>query len=339
MAFGFFGGFILGFLGTALPRMLGSAKLTWIELGLLFAIHLAMVAALALACIPTGDWLALALWILVLICLGRRFFQRTDVPPPGFVLVALSLLCAIMGTALALIQNRLEDQYFWISLRPLLQFQAFILLPILGVGGFFLPRFFNLASRQDFAESRSPLPDWTRQMLLALVTGLLICGTFIWEAAGHGRLASAVRSVLSVVYLYWQVPFYRSKIRGSSLAMALRVAFLLLPAGLMSAAMLPAFRVAWLHLTLIGGFSIFTLCVATRVVFGHSGLQRLLSGRLRWFTIAVFLMLAGMVTRISGDFSTRILPSHYSYGGLMWATGLLIWGAAVLPSIRFSDPD
>ena len=78
-------------------------------------------------------------WLLLLLAmlaasLVWRVRKRTDLPPPGFVLVGLAFLSAAAGTMLALLQNRLEGYYFWLALRPLLQFHGFILLPILGAG-------------------------------------------------------------------------------------------------------------------------------------------------------------------------------------------------------------
>jgi uncharacterized protein involved in response to NO len=336
---GFFGAFMVGFLGTALPRMLSSPRFTGPEVGLLFALHATLIVAHALARTAAGDALFLALLGVLMISLGLRVLQREDVPPPGFVLVGLAFLCGAGGTVLALMQERLEDRFFWLYLRPLLQFHGFILLPILGVGGFILPRFFGLPNRHDFPESRTPPPGWTRQALWALVVGVAILVTFVIEAKGMPRLGSGLRFLVSAGYLYWQVPFFRSTVRKSSLAFALRIALLLLPVGFLAVAVFPMHRVALLHVTLVGGFSVLTLCVATRVVFGHSGQPAAFTARLRWLTVAVVLMLAGMVTRISGDYWPKILVTHYSYGAVLWAAGLLLWGIRVLPSVRRSDPD
>jgi uncharacterized protein involved in response to NO len=339
MTQGFFGAFMVGFLGTALPRMLSAPRLSGLEVGLLFGLHSALIVAHAFARTLIGDALFLLLLGALAVSLGLRLLRRNDVPPPGFVLVGLAFLCGAAGTVLALLQDRLEDRFFWLYLRPLLQFHGFILLPILGVGGFILPRFFGLDSRHDFPESRTPPPGWMREALLALAVGAAILISFAIEADGMPRAGSALRFLVSAGYLYWQVPFFRSKVRNSSLALALRIAFLLLPAGFLAVTIFPAYRVALLHLTLIGGFSVLTLCVATRVVFGHSGQQAVLSSRLRWLTLAVALMLVGMVTRISGDYWPKILITHYIYGALLWAGGLLLWAVRVLPGVGRPDPD
>jgi uncharacterized protein involved in response to NO len=139
--------------------------------------------------------------------------------------------------------------------------------------------------------------------------------------------------------LYHQVPFLRSTVRGSSLARVLQLALMLVPGGFLAMAMVGAHRVALLHLVLIGGFGLLTLVVATRVVFGHSGQRARLTGRLPWMTVAALFMLAGMATRISGDYWLKILPTHYTYGALLWGAGLLLWAVRVLPHVRRPDAE
>ena len=57
------------------------------------------------------------------------------------------------------------------NLQHLLSYQAFILLPILGVGTFLLPRFFDLPNLNEFPESRTPPPGWARKAMGAFSPG------------------------------------------------------------------------------------------------------------------------------------------------------------------------
>src|SRR5256885_1328117 len=47
MAWGFLGGFIFGFLGTAMPRMLSAKPLSMLETTVLVLLHIAMVGSFA----------------------------------------------------------------------------------------------------------------------------------------------------------------------------------------------------------------------------------------------------------------------------------------------------
>jgi uncharacterized protein involved in response to NO len=339
MAFGFFGGFILGFLGTAMPRMLSTNPLRLREAFSLLFLHLAMVGAFLAGNIVLGDILFLALLCLFAICMVPRACQRKDNPPPGFVLVGLTVASVATGAVLAIIEHYSELDLFWIALERLLCYQAFVLLPILGIGPFLLPRFFGQPTPHDFPEALTPNAPWLRKAALALSAGALILGSFLIEASGWFRIAYALRFATTLAYFLIEMPFHRGPAHSNALGASIRISLAGILAGFLAICLLPAYRVALLHLTLIGGFAVITLTVATRVLFGHSGNLALLRGRNRWLLIAVGMMLFGMATRISGDFWLKILPSHYIYGALLWIAGVCIWSYYALPKIFTRDID
>src|SRR5262245_44552559 len=95
MAYVLFGGFVFGFLGTAMPRMLSAPALGARNVLLLLALHLAMVGAFLFQKMFLGDCLFLALLLLFLSLMALRVRQRKDSPPPGFILVGLAFLCVL----------------------------------------------------------------------------------------------------------------------------------------------------------------------------------------------------------------------------------------------------
>lgn len=339
MAHGFLGGFILGFLGTALPRMLSAPRLKPLELMGLYGVYLAMVIAHGAGKTFVGDVLFLVLSLGFVGAVGiLRFIKGNDLPPPGFVLAGLALACAMAGAILALLPRDEETSFFRIALQPLLFYQGFILLPVLGVGSFLLPRFFQLPNQHDFPESRTPSPEWLRKAGIAFGVGGLIIASFLIEAAGYKRMGACLRLLIAAAYLFHELPIHRSSIRKNALATSIRIALFSILAGILLIVFIPAYRVALLHLTLVGGMGVLTITVATRVVFGHSGNQPLLQQRNRWLIVSVILMLTGMATRISGDFWPKIQVSHYEYGAGLWLTGMLIWAWHVLPKVAIRDP-
>ncbi len=339
MAYGFFGAFILGFLGTAMPRMLSAKRFGVTNVGLLFAIYLAMCVSYACGKVVFGDGLLLALLVVFLTLALSRARARKDTPPPGFVLVGLAWLCVGIGAVLAIIADRTELDLFWVSLQRLLSSQGFVLLPILGIGPFLLPRFFGMESAHDFPEMLKPSPQWKRKALFALVTGLLIIASFIIEANAKFQLAYALRFLITTLYLALEFPFRRAPKFGSALGASLWLSFIALVAGFFCVAIFPSFRVSLLHLTLVGGFAVITFVVATRVVFGHSGNIAKLKQSNWWLLISVALMLFAMATRISGDFVPKIMATHYSYGAVVWVVAVLIWSFKVLPKVRQAEKD
>jgi len=334
MAYGLFGGFIIGFLGTAMPRLLSAPPLGIRNVLLLLGLHLASVLSFFGQKIFWGDCCFLSLLLLFITLMLLRVRYRQDTPPPGFALVALAFLCVLAGAILSLFEPRMEESgAYWISLQRRLSYQGFVLLPILGIGPFLLPRFFGLSSPHDFAEALKPSGEWKKKAALALVVGLLIVGSFFIESGGAIRAAHTVRFASIFVYLLLEFPFSRAPGFTNALGASLRIAFAALVSGFVLIALFPQFRVGLLHLTLIGGFAVITLTVATRVLFGHSGNLEKLKDKNRWLLVAVGLMLFAMATRISGDFWPKIMASHYIYGALLWIAGVLLWSAYALPKV------
>jgi uncharacterized protein involved in response to NO len=271
--------------------------------------------------------------------MSARLWRRRDVPPPSFILVALAVVCAMSGALLSIWTQYQEDAFVAAAWQRLLIYQGFMLFPILGVGAFLLPRFFGMATRQEFPESRTPPPGWLKKFWSALAVGLVIMVSFALEAMGWVRAGPALRLLATAWYLVWEVPFYKlGETRGPS-ARILQIAFSLLLIGFLAIGLRPEYRVSLLHLTLIGGFAVITLVVATRVVYGHSGNAALLGQSNRWLWVSVAVILLAMTTRISGDFWPKVLASHYSYGAGGWIIGLLVWAGYVLPKVLRPDPD
>jgi uncharacterized protein involved in response to NO len=338
MACGFFGGFIVGFLGTALPRMLSSFPLTAGEALLSLGLYLSMVAAFLRSKIVLGDEVFLA-W-LGLFALGGvvRFCRRKDTPPPGFLLVLMGLLCAAAGAILALADSDSDEAHFT-GLQHLLSYQGFVLFPILGVGAFILPRFFGKPSSHDMLEMRHPTAGWWRKAGAAMAVAVAILLSFFVEAAGWHRVGPAIRFAAVAGYIALEIPVFRASAVRNAFSGALQVAFVLLLAGFAGAVIYPAYRVALLHLTLVGGFAAITFAVATRVIFGHSGHLALMSRPNPWLWVALETMWIAMITRISGDFLPKIRISHYAYGAMVWIIGGSIWAWKTMGKIALKDAE
>ncbi len=339
MTAGFFGGFIFGFLGTALPRMMSARPFRWFETLPLLGLHAAVVVANAMNKFIWADALMLTLLAGFAICAGSRMATRKDTPPPGFVLVAMSVLCLTAGTVLGVL-GHLNDMEPWqVNLQKLLSTQGFVLLPILGIGPFILPRFFGMPSAHDFPEMLRPSREWTRKALLALLAGGMVITSFFAESRGWVRTAHAARFVVVLTYVLKEFPFASAPGAKNALGFTLRVAVVTLLSGFAAVAAFPEFRAALLHLSLMGGFALITFIVASRVVMGHSGQIEKLKERNRWLRWVVGLILFAMLTRISGDFWPKIMISHYNYGAVVWALAAGWWAWKILPNVRWTEPE
>ena len=202
MVQGFFAGFMFGFLGTSMPRLLGVAPLRAVEAFGLLGLYVADVAAQTAGQLVLGDALfalELALWSALL---KGRCHAKCDLPPPTFVLVGLAFGCGFAGAALHLAARRWEFPPELELLTRLLSYHAFVLLCVLGAGGFLLPRFLGLGLRREFPTSSTETPEWRDAAQFARATGAIILATYLLEATGWPRVAVTLRASVTVSYLW-----------------------------------------------------------------------------------------------------------------------------------------
>jgi len=339
MVEGFFAAFIYGFALTALPRMMDSSQRSAFGTFLLAGVFI--VTQIMLSHGP-GWWgnvlflLGLIIFSLLLLMHARH---RECLPPPGFVLLVPAVLCAIVGSILYLIDWGEEASGFVLQMRSLLLFQAWPLLPFLGVSPFFLPKFVQCPSKHDLPDSQSPTLEWALCVGSAVVLFLGVLVSMVLEASGLSRTGLIVRGCFIGWYLLKELPRPLLFFKGDKLIKCLSFCLWALPLAYLFAGLLPAYRVAWVHWSLVGGLSALTLMVATRVMMGHSGKMHLLRKKSAWVLVMVVLIWIGMVSRVSGDIWPKIMKSHYIYGAICWGAAVIIWMIKVLPCAFQQDTD
>lgn len=338
MTEGFLACFVFGFLGTAVPRLIGAPGFTVVEAGSLAALLVA-ASALHTAGHPLwGDQMFLLAMLCLVASLGIRAIVRRDLPPPSFALAAMGLLSALAGATLFIFGPLAGLPPWHDSLARLLLYQGFLLLPVMGVGAFLLPRFFDLPNRQDFPEALAPPPGWTAGAAAALAAGATVLASFAIETLGHRAAANLLRLAAAAGFILWQLPLHRARPTGT-ISRCAATAIVLLLCAFAAGAFAPPPAVAWAHLLFIGGFGILTVAVATRVVLGHGGASHLFRGRVRSLRAFTILAIIALATRISADFLPEIRLTHLAYAALAWILGIAIWAAAVLPRTAAPDHD
>ena len=335
---GFLAGFVIGFLGTALPRLLSAPPLRRAELGTLLALYL-LAAGLHIGEQPrAGDLAFIALMLCFAACMVARVRHRAELPPPGFVLVAFGFLSGLSGPVLWLCGLQAWASGTVMVFGALLLNQAFVLFPLLGIGTFLLPRFLRLENVRTIEEERTASSGWWLRAAFSGATGLALLGSFWMEASNPATPAAAwLRASASIAYLAAMVPFHRQSGPLRTAPLTAQLALLALAAGLIFPLFWPIQRVAGLHIVFLGGFSLITFTVATRVVLGHSGNEALFESRLPSLQIAMLLLLAGTVLRTVGDFSPA-RPHWLNAASYLWMLAAGVWGFAVLPKVRTADP-
>ncbi len=309
----FGGAFVLGFLGTAGPRMASAPKLTPVELLWLFALHLAGAWCHLSLHHWWGDVLFITLLASLLVCLVARVARfRKEAPPPQLLLAVTGLGCGIAGAALLLSPTTLLDLNR-LRLANLLLYQGLLLPPVLGIGSFVFPRMLG----GDFGQAK-PLG-----LVRALVTSVLLVASFQIEAEGHTLVGYGVRTIAAVGYLLIEVKWINA--RKGSLTTGLFWSLLLGALGLILAPLHYAQHVSIEHLLYIGGFGMLMLIVGSRVLFGHSGDLEGFFLRSKWVRFLVFLGVLAATTRAVPAVAPSTTVSHHIYASITWAVLAVCW--------------
>ena len=333
---GLMGSFIVGFLGTAGPRLLDARPLRAIEVSILLVLQIAS-ASLHLAQNQTvGDILFLVLLLSFAGMMATRARRAHDLPPPHFALVLFGLLNAIAGIFLITASKSMSNGAFANQLGNLMLNEGFVLFPILGVGAFFFPKLLGGATPEP-SDLRIAATLWRKRAAIAVLAGMAVWFSFVMEALGWIRTSAIVRSLTTLLYFIGQGHLLEKPSGPPFLSQCFRLGAALLVAGLFLPAILPGYRVAHLHLIFIGGFTIILFTVSTRVILGHSGQSHLFHKRLPFLIIALSLLVLAMLTRVSADFVLPERNSHLVYAALIWLLAAGVWMAVLGPKLRLSE--
>jgi uncharacterized protein involved in response to NO len=335
---GLMGSFIIGFLGTAGPRLLDAQPFSAMETTTLLTLQVLSAMLHLSQQRDLGDTIFLVMLILFLGFVATRARNRRDLPPPNFVLVVLGFVNAIVGIFFIIAARNVSNGVFLNQLGALLLNQGFVLFPILGVGTFFFPKLLGGAKPKP-ADLQIAISLWIKRALIAALTGLVIWISFVLEALDWTRSAAVVRGLAALSYFTFQGHLFEKSTGPPFLAHCFRVGAGLLVLALFSPALFPTYRVANLHLAFIGGFTIILFTVSTRVILGHSGHAHLFQRRLRFLIAALVLLIVAMLTRVGADFFPPERNSHLVYAALIWLVAAAIWAWALVPKLFLSEED
>ena len=332
---GLMGSFIIGFLGTAGPRLLDASPLNTKETSGLLGLQIVSAFLHLTQRQTAGDIVFLTLLLLFIGMMAQRAKARNDLPPPQFVLVLFGFLNAMAGIFLITAAKSFTDRSFANQLGSLMLNEGFVLCPILGVGAFFFPKLLG-GAKPEPSDLRIATALWIKRAVIAVLTALTIWISFVLEALGWIRVAAVVRGLTTLIYLVRQGHLLEKPSGPPFLARCFRLGGLLLVAGLFLPVILPGYRVASMHLIFIGGFSVILFTVSTRVVIGHAGQSHLFRKRLRFLMSALALLIIAMVARVGADF-VAARNSHLVYAALIWLLAAIIWLVALGPKFSLSE--
>jgi len=333
---GFLMSFIFGFLTTMLPKVMGVRPLGPLAYAA-FPICLIAIAISALAGAPAlAQGFHLALLANFLAFAIARFPQRKQQPPPPFVFIAAALGADVIGTVLKL--GAVLGYFGGPAFRAgaLLQYQAFPLLLILGVGGFLLPKLFAQGPIDPRALAAGA-PSLRGQLALCLALlasyGVEIGGLFTEGTAGL-RIAYALRAAVFAWFMAKEIRIQKTPGKLPPYLRAARISLWVMAVGLVMPILRPQYMLAWEHVIFLSGFMRLTLSIAIRVLASHAGRMEVLGLHARPVRIYGMLIVLSMMTRIA----TEIWPARHAFH-LAVAAGLALfairmWARLFLPLVR-----
>jgi len=336
--YGFMGCFVIGFLGTAVPRFTDSRYLRlWEILVLMVTSTWTMVNVLREDYLGAHTGFFVSILFLAL-CLVPRFLKRQSQPPVTFVFIPFAILAALAGSGLSMAIRlgfhwRLTDVN---TVASNLIFQGFIIFLLMGIGGFLIRSILGwLAPLPEDPGEKPVVPMTTRQAIAVHgLCALVIFLSFWFEVFVSRPWGAGIRAALVTAEAVWQMKIHRNPTSGKLGARCLQLALWLLLAGLWGDAVIsshyPRYRLAFLHLCFVGGFSMSAFAVASRVVFSHARLNEFLRGSYKPLTVAQVFLFIGLLSRFGADFTEKGYDRHLFYAALSWVCGLLIWCAWVL---------
>lgn len=310
--------FVVGFLGTAGPRMATAPKLTPLELFWLFALHQACGISHLTLHMAWGDMFFIALLGSLLLCLVIRVVKfRKEAPPPQLLLALTGLICGITGASFLLSNATLLDPQR-LRLANLLLYQGLLLPPVLGIGAFVFPRMLG----GDFGDPKTAAQSRTK-LIRAVMAAVLLIVSFILESSGQIILGYALRALVAAVYLLMEVRWKTAQ--SGSLTTGLFWSLILGWLGLALAGFFYTQHVSVEHLLYIGGFGMLMLIVGSRVLFGHSGDLDGFFVKSKWVRFLVFLGVLAAITRATPAWVPSTTISHHIYAAVTWGLLALFW--------------
>lgn len=341
--------FIVGFLLTALPRFSAAPPASARELAAVLGLVAVQAVGVATGRWPLAEGALTGLLVFLGIFAGRRFLRKRSgaapapSPPMEFVWVPIALLHGLLGAVL-LIGGQIGAWPAWTLAvgRPMMQ-QGFLLGVVLGVGGFMAPRLMGRAlllstapgmTAERFRQRRR------RRILLHLAAGAGLLASFLLEGAERVVAAYGLRALLVTAELCWTTRFVKPPAVTDGYVQLVWLSLWMVVLGLWGACLAPAHRVAALHLTFLGGFSLMTFAVATMVVLSHAGEGEHLRRPLWVLRVTAAGVACAIVGRLIADAQPEAYFRWLAAASVCWVIAGVSWIAFILPRVlRPAAPD
>jgi hypothetical protein len=272
---------------------------------------------------------AASLLVLVIAFAGRLARARAD-RPTEVIFVGFGLLLGLIGAFRQVLTGQAE------VLAGRLLSLGLVLSLVLGLGGLLVPAFTGMPAPLAIP-GLSGAHERPRRLALYAVVIAALAAAFVAETLGRDPLGAILRAAAATVMIVWVWKLVRPPARRDAPAWAMWSSGWLVLVGLWLAALLPRFTLRALHVVFIGGFSLLTFGIGTRVVVAH-GQYPLSDERkvLPWSVTAVLAV--ALLARLAAEWMPARAPFFLSASGLLWIAAWLTWALRGLPRIVGPKP-
>lgn len=317
--------FVIGFLGTMLPKVHGVPPLGHVQF-FLFVLPLAGLNVAALAgWQATAQLLHLGVLANLFAFMLLRWPRRSGNPPPFFLFIALGLAADLAGTLLKLAVLSGGGLPGTARMASLLQYQAFPLMLVLGVGGFLLPKILVHAP----VDPRIPPAPGPGILLMLTAAGVFLAGyvveAFLPVHPASARLGAAMRAVVWAWFLFGHVGLHRRGPRLPAYLAGARWSLLAIGLGMALQALFPRYLLAWEHVVFVTGILWLTLSIAVRVVTSHGGTLAMADARRGTVIAYGWLLVLAAGLRVAADLWMTSRSLQLATAGVVAVAALLLW--------------
>lgn len=332
---------VSGFLLTALPRFTGTPLPSVQFVSFVLGLYLVALAGFALGSPGLVCLFALGGLVATLAFARKRMKESmTELPAYLRAFLPAGLGAAVLGWLLILIglfiENYLQKAFPELAAAPYtaagrtLLFYYSISFIVLGAGS----RIAVTIQASDHADKN----NWRRsleenQSEPLMVTALLFAAAMLEIAGilmGEDRAGTLVRTgallSFSAVFYWLLLRFrvYRNSFRRA-VSTGLWISLWMILAGLAARFLTGLSSVHWVHLFFVGGLSLLTFSVMTRVILSHGKWDLNLENRsfLLWLPIGLLVLAAA--TRASAHLLPASYMNHLGYGAFLFVLALLLW--------------
>ena len=328
--------FVSGFLLTAMPAFTHGERCTRVELALAASFALATLAAALLgspALVAGGQ---LASLLLLVAALGGRVARSRQLPPEEFAFVGFGLAAGLLGVSLRLAAAAGAALELPARFPERLVSIGMVLSLVVGLGSLLVPTFAGMPRPLALPFIAGPHQRHGRRgFYLVLVAFLAL--SFFADGAHIARVGPLLRASAVTVMLMVGWKIFRRPGHRTLHAHALWLSGWAILAGLWLVALVPAAELAGLHVVFVGGFTLLTVAIGTRVVVSHG--HHPLAEEPRVLSRAIVVLLAlTLMLRLAAEIDpargAAWLGASGAAGFAMWA----LWGARVLRLLRREKP-